>query len=575
VTYFCDHITVKKEIPFFRKNLTQLMFSVCLTTLALPQLSLAQGQKLPTLGDTARADLSPIMERKLGEQVMTSVRRDPDFLNDGPTSEYLTKLGNSLLDKRPDARGEERYEFEFFAVRDPVLNAFAFPGGFVGFHSGLLLAAQSESELASVMGHEIGHVSQRHIARMIGQQKQDVLIPLAAILLAALAAKSSPDAAMAMVMGGQGLTMQRQLSFSRDAEREADRIGFQILKDGGYDTSGMLAFFGRMQHASRNYTDNGLSYLRSHPLTTERMADIQGRLYGERYRQRVDGLDFYLMQARVRVLQDSKAQGLIDSKIAFENQIQNGNEESRLSGKYGLAFVAYKKADFTQAETILNDLIKELEQNPKQKKWLKEISAFASLAIDIEMGLKRVEQAVAKAKAAVRDLPLARGMVYQYADVLIEAKHFAEVESFLRDQISLYRRDARLQHELAKAYSAQNKEALQHIALAEAYMLEGAVPGALQQLEIARAAKDVKYYDLSVIDAKEREWKERYKEEIEAEKKRGDSPSNFSVQTQRFDDNGLSNSETRAHTQVGSKLDSKLNRRTQSTSSLAAKRGVD
>ena len=188
------------------------MFSVCLTTLALPQLSLAQGQKLPTLGDTARADLSPIMERKLGEQVMTSVRRDPDFLNDGPTSEYLTKLGNSLLDKRPDARGEERYEFEFFAVRDPVLNAFAFPGGFVGFHSGLLLAAQSESELASVMGHEIGHVSQRHIARMIGQQKQDVLIPLAAILLAALAAKSSPDAAMAMVMGGQGLTIQRQLS---------------------------------------------------------------------------------------------------------------------------------------------------------------------------------------------------------------------------------------------------------------------------------------------------------------------------------------------------------------------------
>ena len=94
------------------------------------------------------------------------------------------------------------------------------------------------------------------------------------------------------------------------------------MKDGGYDTSGMLAFFGRMQHASRNYTDNGVSYLRSHPLTTERMADIQGRLYGERYRQRVDGLDFYLMQARVRVLQDSKAQGLIDSKIAFETRFK-------------------------------------------------------------------------------------------------------------------------------------------------------------------------------------------------------------------------------------------------------------
>ncbi len=549
------------------------MIASCFSLLSLPSVVIAQGQsqKLPSLGDAARADLSPVMERKLGEQVMTSVRRDPDFINDGPVSEYLSKLGNSLLDKRPDARGEERYDFEFFAVRDPVLNAFAFPGGFIGFHSGLLLAAQTESELASAMGHEIGHVSQRHIARMLGQQKQDVLIPLAALLLAALAAKSSPDAAMAMVVGGQGLTIQRQLSFSRDAEREADRIGFQILKDGGFDTSGMYAFFGRMQHASRNYSDNGLSYLRSHPLTTERMADIQGRLYGERYRQRVDGLDFYLMQARVRVLQDSKAQGLMDAKVVFENQIQNGNEESRLSGKYGLAFVAYKKADFKQAETILNELLKELEQNPKQKKWLKEISAFASLAIDIEIGLKHVDQAVAKAKAAVRDLPLARGMVYQYADVLIEAKHYEEVESFLRDQIALYRRDARLQQELAKAYAAQNKEALQHIALAESYMLEGAVPGALQQLEIARTAKDVKYYDLSVIDAKEREWKERYKEEIEAEKKRGDSRSNLSIQSQRLDGSGLANMSTINET----KSNSQMTNRAQGFSSMAAKRGLD
>jgi predicted Zn-dependent protease len=257
------------------------------------------------------------------------------------------------------------------------------------------------------------------------------------------------------------------------------------------------------------------------------------------------------------VLQDSKAQGLMDAKIAFENQIQNGNEESRLSGKYGLAFVAYKKLDFKQAETILSELVKELEQNPKQKKWLKEISAFASLAIDIEMGLKRVDQAVAKAKAAVRDLPLARGMVYQYADVLIEAKHFEEVESFLRDQIALYRRDARLQQELAKAYAAQNKEALQHIALAEAYMLEGAVPGALQQLDIARTAKDVKYYDLSVIDAKEREWKERYKEEIEAEKKRGDSRSNLSVQTHRLDGSSLSLVPTKHEIKSNMLMDSK------------------
>jgi predicted Zn-dependent protease len=515
---------VKKEFLQFPKNLMQLMIVTTLSaSLALPHSVLAQGvknnQSLPTLGDTARGDLSPVMERKIGEQIMSSVRQDPDYLEDGPVIEYLTKLGNSLLDKRPDARGETAYEFEFFAVRDPVLNAFAFPGGFIGFHSGLILAAQSESELASVMGHEIGHVSQRHIARMLGNQKQDFLIPIAALILAALAARSSPDAAMAMVMGGQGLAIQRQLSFNRDAEREADRIGFQILREGGFDTAGMLAFFGRMQNASRNYSDNGLSYLRSHPLTSERMADIQGRLFGERYRQRADGLDFYVTQARVRVLQDSKAQGLIDATTFFENQAKNGNEEARLSAQYGLAFVAFKRNDFVGSEKLLNEVSRQIAQLPNQRKWLKETSAFASLAIDIEMGKKRPDLAMAKAKTAIRELPLARGLAHQYAEVMIEAKNYADAEQFLREQISLYRREAKLQHLLAKTYAASGKSALQHIALAEAYAIEGALPAALQQLEIARLDPDVKYYDLSVIDAREREWKEKHREELQDEKK--------------------------------------------------------
>src|SRR5690606_22019598 len=160
---------------------------------------------------------------------------------------------------------------------DPVLNAFALPGGFIGVHSGLILAAQSESELASVMAHEIGHVAQRHIARMIGKQKQDALIPLASLLLGALAATASPDAGMAVIAGGQGLAVQRQLNFSRDAEREADRVGLDIMRDAGFETAGMINFFGRLQKASRGYNDSAPAYLRTHPLTTERIADIEAR----------------------------------------------------------------------------------------------------------------------------------------------------------------------------------------------------------------------------------------------------------------------------------------------------------
>lgn len=481
---------------------------------------LSVAQNLPTLGDTAREDLSPLMERKLGEQIMQVVKRDPDYMEDGPVSEYLNKLGNTLLEKRPDARGEAAYDFQFFAVRDPVLNAFAFPGGFIGFHSGLILAAQSESELASVMGHEIGHVSQRHIARMIGSQKQDVLIPLAALVLAALAARSSPDAAMALVMGGQGLTLQRQINFTRESEREADRVGFQILRDGGYDTAGMVTFFGRLQYASRNYTDNGLQYLRSHPLTSERMADIAGRMLDQRYKQRIDGLDFFLTQARVRVLQDSTTQGLMDAATFFDAQIKTAQEEGVISAEYGLAFVAYHQHDYDKAIKLLNLLIKKVEKSPAQKKWLTQTSAFASLAIDIHLAHKQTEAAIKVAEAALQDLPLSRGIVYQYGEALIAANRTEDAGVFLRDQALLYRQDAALQNLLAKSYSVQGKQALQHIALAEAYAIDGALPAALQQLDIARLDPDVQYFDLSVIDAREREWKEKRREEMLGEKKK-------------------------------------------------------
>lgn len=482
--------------------------------------SMVFAQNLPTLGDTERGDLSPLMERKLGEEIMQSVRTDPDYLDDGPVLEYLNKLGNSLLATRPEARGEAQYNFEFFAVRDPVLNAFALPGGFIGMHSGLILAAQTESELASVMGHEIGHVAQRHIARMIGSQRQDALIPLAALILAALAAKSSPDAAMALAAGGQGLAIQRQLNFSRDAEREADRVGFQILRDAGYDTSGMVAFFGRLQASSRNYNDTAPAYLRSHPLTTERIADIQARQVDQRYKQHVDGLDFFLAQARVRVLQDAGTQGLIDTAVIFEQQLKSEKEIDRISAKYGLAFVAYKQKNYAKADTLLSEVTRQVRQNPKYKNVFKETSAFADLSIDIRIASKQPELAVKEAEEAMQLLPLSRGIAQQYAEALLAAKREEDAARFLRDQVQLYRQEPGLYKLLAKVYSAQGRQALEHMSLAESYALNGALPAAIQQLDIARRSPDAQYYDQAVIDAREREWKEKHKQDLEDEKKR-------------------------------------------------------
>jgi predicted Zn-dependent protease len=490
-----------------RPRITALAAAFLISAQSL--LAPAAAQNLPNLGGSEREDLSPIMERKLGEQIMRDIRRDRDYLNDAPTLEYLNGFGNSLVAARPEVRGEAGYDFFFFPVRDPSLNAFALPGGFIGVHSGLLLAAQSESELASVLAHEIGHVSQRHIARMLGNQKQDMLVPLAAMVLGALVASKSSDLAMASMMGGQGYAIQRQLNFSRDAEREADRVGLQILGEGGFDTSGMVAFFGRLQNASRNYNDGAPAYLQSHPLTTERIADIQSRIRDQRYRQRADSIEFQLIRARVRVLQDPSAQGLRDSAVTFENQLLLKSRVQTAAAKYGLAMIALRQDDPKKALALVEDA---------RTAALKDSAPIVALAIEARMAAGQTAEALKQAQAARSAFPVSRGFAMQYADALIAAGRTDEAVTFLRDQAQLYRSDIDVQDHLAKAYSAQGRQALQHLALAESYALKGALPAALDQLQIARRSSDASFYDQSIIDAREREFQERRREELKETK---------------------------------------------------------
>jgi beta-barrel assembly-enhancing protease len=490
---------------------TALAFVCVLPAAVAPNVTIAQN--LPSLGDVDRAELSPLMERKLGEQIMRDMRRDRDYLDDAPLLEYLNNLGGTLVAARPEARGEAGYDFFFFAVRDPMLNAFALPGGFIAVHSGLMLAAQSESELASVMGHEIGHVAQRHIARMLGKQRQDSLLPLAGLVLAVLAARSNPDAASALALSGEGVALQRQLSFSRDAEREADRVGLQILQEAGYDTSSMVSFFERMQSSTRSYSDGAPAFLRSHPMTTERIADIQARTRNNRYKQHADSLDFSLIKARVRVLQDDSSQGMRDAEIVFNNQLHQNDQRQIASAKYGLAFIAMKRGHYEKARTLLQEA-----RTTVPKTSLPNV-ILSSLSIDIKLAANQSDEALKEADAARVQFPLSRGIAGQYADALIAARHYEDAMRYLRDQTQLYRQEPRLQENLARTYSALGKQALQHMALAESYALSGVVPAALEQLALARKAPDASFYDLAVIDARDRELQAQWKEEMKEKKK--------------------------------------------------------
>jgi predicted Zn-dependent protease len=488
---------------------------------------------LPTLGDSARADLSPVLERRLGEEIMNDIRRDRDYLDDDPILEFLNNFGMNLVLTAPGTRGETNADFFFFAVRDPMINAFALPGGFIAVHSQLLIVAQNESELASVLSHEIGHVSQRHIARMLGQQKQDALLPLAALILAALVGKAGggADAAMGVMMGGQGLAIQRQLNFSRDAEREADRVGFQTMRAAGYDTSGMVAFFKRLQGTTRLYGE-APAWLSSHPLTGERIADIQSRIREapKPGRIRPDSIDFHLVRARARVLQDESQNGRDEARTAFEAQMAEQNTQHQTAGMYGMAFLTLRQGDLKTAQTWLDKAKGSMQPRPGvlsvERPGSDGTAMITGLDIEIKMAPGQppevLAEAMREAEQAHQKFPLSRALARQYAETMIAAGKLEGAAQFLRDQVREYREEPKLYNQLAKAYAAQGKIALQHMALAESYVLSGATPAAVDQLNMARKAKDVSFYDQAVIDARERELQAKQKEEKQDKKDRGE-----------------------------------------------------
>lgn len=235
---------------------------------------------LPSLGDGQ--DMSIAAERRLGDRIARDIYRDPDYLDDPVLGDYLQALWQPLLGAARD-RGDvppelaERLAWELVVSRDKRVNAFALPGGYLGVNLGLLAITERPEELASVMAHELSHVSQRHIARMMTQQDRMAPWLMGAMILGALAAGSNSQAGSAAIVGSSAVAAQAQLNFSRDMEREADRVGFGVLTGAGFDGHGFVSMFDKMQQASR-YDDGAFPYLRSHPLTGDRMADMRARL---------------------------------------------------------------------------------------------------------------------------------------------------------------------------------------------------------------------------------------------------------------------------------------------------------
>lgn len=444
--------------------------------------ALADG--LPDLGDSSQLAFSPQDERRIGEEIMRDVNSSGDVIKDIEVIDYMQNLGYRLVANSPDAR----QKFIFFVVQDPTINAFALPSGIIGVHSGLILSAGSESELASVIGHEIGHVVQHHIARMIAQQKQDMWQSFAAMAFALLAARSNPQLAGASMQAAQAGAIQKQLDYTREHEREADRVGLQILSQAGFDVRAMPAFFDKLLKGTRFAEGSAPAFLRTHPLTTERIADVRNRVEQMPYKQVTDSPEFNYVRAKLRATIGDPLQ----AAEWFESTLRDKTYVDEATQRYGLA-VARLRAN-------------QLEKAREQVAWLRDHAPrhpmIETLAANLLVAMGNQRQAAIQFQQALSAYPNHRGLIYGYAELLLATNQLDAALKLLNDKQLAYPDDAYLYELKSQAYTMQGKNLLRHQAQGEAYYLRYNLPGAIEQMELALKSGDGDFYQLSGVEAR-------------------------------------------------------------------------
>jgi predicted Zn-dependent protease len=482
---------------------TRLALSLT-AVLAIAGTSPVWADDLPDLGESARAELSPQIEHKIGETIMNEIRlHEPSYVDDPEINDYVNRLGRRLVEASANPSGN----FHFFAVRDPTVNAFAMFGGFVGMNTGTLLTAQSESELASVLAHEIGHVTQNHLARQMAKEKQNTIPSLIAMAVGVLAARANSSVGMATIAASQAGVVQAQLAYSRDFEREADRAGYQTLEKAGFDVRGMGEFFERMQKAGHLYENNAPVYLRTHPLTVERIADIENRAQRSPYRQVVSSLDFYLVRAKLRAQMGTPREAISE----FETQLREKKFVSQPAARYGLVLALMRAKDLAAAQREFDALVALKTASPM----------IAGLAAEIKASAGDLPGAQAIYREALQRFPQAKSLVYGFAESLYAGRQYGEALPFLESQLQFDFADYRLYGLQAKTYAALGKRLQQHRAQAEFYMLRGQLGEAVEQLRFAQQDSDGNFYEQSAVDARLRELRKLQIEEAKEKRNSG------------------------------------------------------
>ncbi|QJR79375.1 M48 family metallopeptidase [Alteromonas pelagimontana] len=422
---------------------------------------------LPEIGVVASDALPLGKEMIIGDAVMRQMRGQAPLIMDPLLDEYLQDLGNRLVVYADNAK----FPFQFFWVNNDAINAFAFFGGHIGVHSGLIHNAQSESELASVLAHEIAHVTQRHLARRMQAQQRAAPIAIASMLGGVLLAMANPQAGMAAMAGGQAASAQMQIDYTRSNEQEADRLGIAMLARAGFDPDAAAGFFSTLAEQSR-MVSRPPARLLSHPLTESRIADARARAADFPKVRVQESLAFHLAKARImaRYTWDKDY-----SLKYFQAAVEKNDYALREAAEYGLALSYLRTENIAKAKPIIDKLLNEDSEN----------LFYLDAATDISLAQEQYSDAIERLAPHLSRTPRNIVLAMNQANALIAAKRHGEAISILKDFLLINPHYEVAYQLLDEAYQSSKRYQDMHENKAEIYVLNGAYRRAVDELQFA------------------------------------------------------------------------------------------
>ena len=439
--------------------------------------------QLPEMGDSAGSLISPLEERMLGASFFRNLHNQAVINQDLEIQQYIESIGQTLAANSDTPTSP----FHFFVVMDPNINAFAGPGGYIGVNSGLILLTEAESELASVMAHEIAHVTQRHLYRSIEKASKMSIPTVAATLAAILIGTQSPSMGQAALMAVQAGNIQFQIDFTREHEKEADRVGMQTLSLANYDPRSMPTFFERLQQSTRYYGKGVPEFLRTHPMSENRVADTRGRAETYPYRQYPDTIGYLLAKTKLAVLTESDKRINIQH---FSALLQQGTPLQRAIAQYGLGLVELESLRFETASQIFQQLS---EQFPEQPQYLTALARSASEA-------KQYEKAHAIFTKAVRKFPNNDAIKIEFTRSLMKSGQAQQAKDLLLSLSDSQKNQPFYFEILAQLFAELKQPGESHRYTAEYYYAVGQTEEAITQIRLGKQVDNLSYQLMAILN---------------------------------------------------------------------------